>query len=298
MQLRSTSDGSTWNAAIPIRDGDSLLGVLLVVSGESMRGPAGAIGLGALVGQIAVGIRVANLRQRTDQTMSSLEWEMLTSRIHDRISSSMYALVLHLETYARVAEREANPMAERLTWLHPHGRHLLFYTRQYMYRLLPLMRGEGTLDYSLRHLAIEFERLSGVGVQLTVSGADRLLPMSTIVAFYDTILSRMADVFHGGTASELNISIDIEDQNTRLSITDNGAVENDDNEMAREGLGRIRRLATDVGGNLRISESRGEGTQVFMDLANRDGSARLDNPADHRRELFSENGNPGDARGG
>ena len=295
MKLRSSSDGATWNAAIPIRDGGSLLGVLLVVSGESMRSPAGATGLGALVGQIAVGIRVADLRRRSDAAMTSSEWGLLSGRIHDRISSSMYALVLHLEATATRASREANPLAERLAWLHPHGRHLLFDTRQYVYRLLPLMRGEVGLDYVLRHLAREFEHLSGVRVQASVSGAHELRSMSAIAICYDTILNRMADVFHGGTASELNIDIDIEDQDIHLSIGDDGSVENDDNEIAREGIGRIRRLASAMGGSLRISESRGVGTQVLMDLANRDGSTGLDYPSDHRRKLFSENGNPGHA---
>ena len=298
MELRSSRDGSSWNTAMPIHDGGSALGVLLTVSRAPPGYVSGMTGLSALVSQIAVGIRVADLRLRSDAAMTSYEWELLTGRIHDRITSSMYALVLHLESYARVAEREANPLAGRLSRLHPHGRHLLFYTRQYVYRLLPLMRGEIGLDYVLRHLARDFERLSGVHVQATVTGAGRPQSMSAVAVCYDTILSRMADVFHSGTASELQIGIDIEDQDIHLSIADDGVVESEDNEMAREGIERIRRLATDVGGNLRISESMGVGTRVLMDLANQDGNTRLDNPADHRRELFSENGHTGSAPGG
>ena len=293
MQLRSARDGSSWNTAMPIHDGGSILGVLLTVSRVPPGDAADMTGLSALVGQIAVGIRVSDLRRRSDAAMSSPEWDLLSGRIHDRITSSTYAMVLHLESYARIAEREANPLAERLAWLHPHARHLLFYTRQYVYRLLPLMRGEVGLDYVLRHSARDFERLSGVRVQASVSGADRPRSMSAVAICYDTILNRMADVLHGDTASELHIEIDMEAQNIHLSIADDGAVEENDSSISREGIERIRRLATDVGGNLRISESRGEGTMVVMDLANRDGINRLDNPADTSRESTSEDRDTG-----
>lgn len=289
MELRFASDGPSWNAAMPIHDGGSILGALLIVSAEPAGSAAATLGLGALVGQIAVGIRVAELRRRSDAAMTDREWELLSGRIHDRITSTMYALVLHLEAYAARAEREANPLAERLAWLHPHGRHLLFYTRQYVYRLLPLMRGEVGLDYVLRHLAGDFERLSGVRVQASISGADGRQSMSSVAICFDTILNRMADVFHGGTASELQIDIGVQDRTIHLSIADDGDTNNDD-EMAREGIERIGRLAADVGGDLRVSESQGSGTRIVLEIELQDGSATLDNPADHRRELFFENG--------
>ena len=290
MELCSATDDSTWSAAMPIQDGSSLLGVLLIVSKEPVREQSGMVGLGALVGQIAVGIKVADLRRATDAAMTNREWELLTGQIHDRITSSLYSLTLHLETYATVAGREANPLAERLTRLLPHGRHLLFYTRQYVYRLLPLLRGEDDLDMVVRNLGREFESVSGVGVEVSVTGSERRLPMSAVVACYDLIHHRMADVFHSKTASEMRVDLNVEDQDIRLSIADDGAIENDDNVIAREGIERIRRLAEDVGGDLRISETQGSGTEIVLALATQNGSATLDNSANHRRELFSENG--------
>ena len=47
-----------------------------------------------LVGHIAVGIQVARLRQRLDNAASQQEWERITRQIHDRISSSLYSLML------------------------------------------------------------------------------------------------------------------------------------------------------------------------------------------------------------
>ena len=295
MELRSATDDSTWSAAMPIRDGSSLLGVLLIVSNEPARARSGVVGLDALVGQIAVGIRVADLRRATDSAMTYREWEGLTGQIHDRITGSLYALLLHLGACATAAEREDNPMAERLAWLLPHSRHLLFYTRQYLYRLLPVLRGAGGLDTVVTELAREFQSISGMDVPVSMSGSSTRLPLSTIVACYDIIQQRMGDVLQGATASEFRLELDITDDNIRLSISDDGLVDEVSDAWSAEGLERIRQLARDADGELSISESRGVGTRVLMDLANQDGNTRLDNPDDHRRELFSKNGNPGDA---
>ena len=156
LELRSTTDDSTWSAAMPIRDGGSLLGVLLIVSNEPARARSSIVGLDALVGQIAVGIRVADLRRATDSAMTYGEWEGLTGQVHDRITGSLYALLLHLGACATAAEREDSPMAERLAWLLPHNRHLLFYTRQYLYRLLPVLRVMVTWRHWSRNWAGSF----------------------------------------------------------------------------------------------------------------------------------------------
>ena len=289
LELRSATHDSTWSAAMPIRDRGSLLGVLLIVSNEPARVRAGITGLDALVGQIAVGIRVADLRRATDAAMTSREWELLTGQIHDRITGSLYALLLHLGACATDAEREDNPMAERLAWLLPHNRHLLFYTRQYLYRLLPVLRGDGDLETLVTELGREFHSISGMDVPVSVAGSSTRLPLSSIVACYDIIQQRMGDVLQSATASELRIELDMTDDNIRLSIAADA-----DDAWSAEGLKRINQLARDAGGELSISESRGVGTRVLMDLVNRDGNTRLDNPDDHRREPLPENGNPRD----
>ena len=292
LELRSVTDESSWSAAMPIRDGGSVLGVLFIVSKEPAMARSGIAGLDALVGQIAVGIRVADLRRAADTAMTYREWEALTGRIHDRITGSMYALLLHLGACASAAEREDSPIAQRLTWLLPHSRHLLFYTKQYLYRLLPVLRGEGGLEMVVRSLAREFESISKMDVRLSVSDSDFRLPMSTIVACYDIIQQRMGDVLQGATASEFRLELDATDDRIRLSISDDGLVDEVGDASSAEGLERIRQLARDAGGELSISESRGVGTRVSIDLANQIGNTKLDNPDDHRRELFSENGYP------
>ena len=141
----------------------------------------------ALASHVAVGIRIADLREKMAAAMTNCEWELLTGQIHNRITGSLYSLILHLEGYSTIGTLEDNPLAARLRWLIPHGRHLLFYTRQYVYRLLPVLRGEGGLDTVVESLDREFEVMSGIRVRVAITGSSVHLPLSTIVACYDIV---------------------------------------------------------------------------------------------------------------
>ena len=267
METRSERDGGTWRTAIPIRDDGTPLGVLLLASGRPAGDAWGVAGLGAmLVSQIAVGIRVAELLGRADAAMSGREWEALTGRIHDRITDSLYSLVLHIEAYSTLAERDANPLAGRLGTLVPHGRHVLFDTREYLYRLLPVLRGEGGLDAVVRSLAVDFERFSGIGVRMSVTGTGTRLPPSSIVACYDIIQNRLADVFHDAMASEVVLELEMNDEGLRLTMADDGVVGEERAGVSGERMEMIRRLVGDVGGDLQVERSPGPGTRIVLGL--------------------------------
>lgn len=295
--IRSARDERSWSSAIPIRDNGSLLGVLLIASDHPGGDVSGVKVLeSALTSQIAVGIRIAGLREKTSTAMTNYEWELLTGQIHNQITGSMYSLMLHLEGYSTIAAREVNPLADRLAWLLPHGRHLLFYTRQYVYRLLPVLRGEGGLDTVVESLGREFESMSGIRVRVAVTGSLAPLPLSTVVACYDIIQQRMGDILQSASASELQLDLDATDDNIRLSVSDDGSV-GEENGAEEEGMDRIRRLVRDVGGEFRIGESQGLGTQIVMGLPIRDGNTTLDRPDNHRRESIPESRHP-DGGGG
>lgn len=273
METRSERDGGTFRRAIPIRDDVSPLGVLLLGSGRQDADAWGVAGLGAvLVSQIAVGIRVAELRRRTDAAMSGREWEWLTGRIHERITYSLWSVALHIEAYAELAGRDANPLAGRLAALVPHGRYTLFDTREYLYRLLPVLRGEGGVDTVVRSLAVDFGRFSGIGVRVSVSGAGTRLSLPEVVACYDIVQHRLADVFHVATATEVVLEMEMNDGGLRLTMVDDGEVGEEDAAVSGERMEIVRRLAGDVGGDLQIDGSLGPGTRVVLELTAYDGT--------------------------
>ena len=280
-EARPVMDEESWSAAMPIRDDDTLMGVLLVASERAGSVPPGNSGLDrALVSQIAVGIKIARLRQRATDSRTPYEWELLTRQIHDRITGSMYSLLLSLEAYAEKAVRQDNPLAPDMNRLIPPTRALFLDTRQYLYRLLPVLREEEGLDTVVRNLAAEFEGVSGIECDVSVSDNVPRLPLPVIVGCYDIMQYRLADIMHGSGASRVHLELNVQDDSLRLAISDDGATD-DDAETTGDGIEEIRGLASDMGGALEIGVSGDTGTHIIIDLSMPSGNDVFDQPAHH-----------------
>ena len=277
LDSRLVRDGESWRAAIPIRGCDSLMGVLVMGSDDSVSDASDVAGLGwALVGHIAVGIQIAHLRQRLTDVATPEEWDRITRQIHDGISGSMYGLMLHLETYAEQARREGNPLSERLEDLVPHAKELLLDTRHYIFHLLPALRGESGLFSVVESLAREFEKVAGIPVYLSAAGDDARASAPVVAGLYHVLRHRMADVLRSATASEFRVDLNIDSATIRLAVSDDGVVDDAAGAVSSRRMDHIRRTAGDMGGNLRIVDSEGTGTHIVVDLLIENGRVRLD----------------------
>ena len=275
MDSRLAREAGSWMAAIPIRGRDSLMGVLVMGSDDSGSDAGDATVLGwALVGQIAVGVQIARLRRRLTDAATSEEWDAITRQIHDGISGSMYGLMLHLETHAESARREGNPFSRRLEDLVPPAKELLLDTRHYIYHLLPALRGESCVFTLVENLAWEFEKVSEIPVGLSFSG-DRAdggrVPPPVVVGLYHVLKHRMTGVIRSGTATELRVDLDVDPANIRLTVSDDGVIDDPGSAESRRRMEHLRRAAGDMGGELEIVDSRGSGTRIEVDLAIKDG---------------------------
>ena len=276
-------DGS-WSMAIPVRDDGSVTGVLLVSSDGPMNRELGETGIGnTFVSQIAVGIRITDLRRKSNLAESAEEWEDITGRIQDGIADSMYSLRLLIEAYADTAAREGNPLSGRLTDLVTPTRQLLIDTRQYLYHLLPVLRGRYDIDDALESMVREFGQIAGIPVRLKVSG-DGSAHAPDVAGLYMMIQYRLADIHRGGTASLVEMNLRLDSDGIRLSIDDDG----DTDDSIAVNLERMRLLAEDMGAGLHITDSDDRGLRVLMDLDAHNGDVRIDQSGDSQRKRIPE----------
>ena len=275
MDARLVRDGRSWNAAIPIRDANSTVGVLLIGTEGSEADVRRMTGLAnALAGQIAVGIQVASLRQRLDHAATDQEWERTTRQIHDHISSSLYSLMMYLETYAEQARLEDSPFHRRIEGMMPSFVQLLVETRHYMYHLLPALRGESGLDRVVDSMVAEFERAAEIPVRLTIGGSAAHVPIATTIALYQILQHRMLDILMLSTATEIEIHLEMKSDNISLSISDDG-VGNPSGQMDR-----IRDLARHMGGGLEILNADDGYTKLVLDMSIGSRERSLDHTRD------------------
>ena len=277
LDSRLIQDGESWRAAIPIRICDSLMGLLVVGSKDSDADVSDAAGLGgALAGHIAIGIQIAHLRQRLTDAATPEEWDRITREIHDGISGSIYGLMLHLETYADLARREGNPLSGSLEELLPPAKELLLDTRQYIFHLLPALRGESSLFKVVESLVWEFEKIAEMPVHLSTSGNDARVPAPVVAGLYHVLQHRMADVMRSPTASEFRVDLKVDPACVQLAVSDDGRPDDEVGAAFSRRIDYIRRKAGDIGGDLQVVDSEGIGTKIVVNLAIEDGRIRLD----------------------
>ena len=260
--IQFVRDGQTLYAAIPIRDMDAPVGVLLIRTVGTDMETTRMTGLGtALAGPIAVGIQVARLRQRLDYAATREEWERITRQIHDRISTTLFTLMMYLETHAEQTRLEGNPVHRRFESMIPSVAQLVIETRQYMYHLLPALRGESGLDRVLESMVAEFQRTSEIPVRLTIGGSAARVPITTTIGLYNILQRRLSDILSSSTATEVEVDLTIEAGNISLIVSDDGVGDPATGQMDSE-----RQLAGDLGGDIKIVSSHGSGMRMVVGL--------------------------------
>lgn len=276
LDARLARDGQSWNAAIPIRDADLPMGVLLIGSEGTETDIGRMTGLGqSLVGHIAVGIQVARLRQRLESAATPAEWERITHQIHDRISSSLYSLMMYLETYAEQARMEGSPVHRRLESMIPSFSQLLIDTRHYMYHLLPALRGERGLAQVVDSMVAEFENASGIPVRLGIGGSSAHVPITTTMGLYHILQYRLSDILLGSTATMVEINLTIRSNDIFLSISDDGE------ENSTDQMERLRQQARDLGSDLEIFNAADGSTQIVLDMSLERSGTSFDQAGDN-----------------
>ena len=264
-------DGRSWNAAIPIRDADAPVGVLLIGSKGTDTDVNRMTGLGHLLAShIAVGIQVARLRQRLGRAATQDELESITRQIHDRISSSLFSLMMQLETHVEQVKLEGSPVYRRLESIMPSFAQLLIETRQYMYQLLPALRGQIGLDALVDSMVAEFERASEIPVRPTIEGSAAHVPLTTTVGLYLVLQHRLSDILLVSAATKVEVSLCIRSDSLSLRISDNGL------EDSADRLNRMKELAGDMGGQLGIVAGRDGNRELVLDVAMESSGESLD----------------------
>lgn len=267
LQTQMEELGASWRVATPIRNDDTLLGVMLLGSRVMVNDGSRAVNLAeALANQVAIGIQNARLQRQQVELAAQEERNRIAREIHDGIAQSMYALSLSLETCADLAEREKGPLRERLQKLVPLAKQTLLETRHYIYDLKPLLSGESSLASVAENQVKEFQMVSGIPVKLEIKGAPYQVPVSAGTGFYRILQEVLANVLKHASASEVEIELAFEPGWVRLSAGDDRVGFDPEGAAPGYGLNNMRQRAEELGGSVEISSAPGKGTSIRVSL--------------------------------
>jgi signal transduction histidine kinase len=263
--LRPSFDDLAWLAALPLQSADATEGWLIAGTRERPSSILHEVRLlDAVGGQIALGIRNVRLTGRVAELAAESERIRIAREIHDGIAQMVYMLSLSLETAVDRVGSNPEEQRQRLKDLTGLAKNALWEVRQYIFDLRPLLSGDEGLVGAIQGQVKEFQAVSELPVELSISGDVARLPVETSAALYRIVQEGLGNIFRHAHASQVRLGMQFEDHTLTLAIEDDGTgiAEGEPGGRTGYGMGNLRDRVDDLGGTLDMVTSPGKGTRI------------------------------------
>ena len=178
----------------------------------------------------------------------------LSHAIHDTAAQSAYMIGLGIDT-AKAHAGDANPeLTATLEATSRLSRSIIWELRH------PINVGgiyEGRdLSWALRSHATSFTNVTSVPVEMTHTGAEPLLSVEARSLFFSIAHNALTNAYRHAEASNVAIDLEFAEEDSRLSVSDDGVGLPDDYAERGNGFANMSRAAERLGGRL-VVEQRG-----------------------------------------
>ncbi|MFS0840172.1 response regulator [Paenibacillus sp. 1P03SA] len=201
-----------------------------------------------------------------EQYMSQIERITLTEErnrlsreLHDTVGHAYTSIIMGMETLR--AELVTETGIQRLDSLLELGRKSIEEVRGYLHQM---GSAEDSLIQSLQLLGDEFQEHAQVNVIFRVLGEEYMLSRQAKMALTRCVQESLTNAVRHGEATEMTVSLQFEQQFTRLEVQDNGR----GMEEWREGFGinAMKERAMNLQGQVSVFTKPGDGTRVACTL--------------------------------
>jgi signal transduction histidine kinase len=200
------------------------------------------------------------LQPLREQLAIQQERDRIARELHDGLSQSVYMLSLNLEAAAEAARNDPG-IRSRLETLVALARHIVLEVRQHIFDLRPLLEGEAGISDVLRNQAGEFSAVSGLPVDVRITGDEGQLPLAQRAAIYRISQEALSNVYRHAGASRASLQVMFGSDEVVVEIIDDGTGVSGE---AGSGMGlrNIRERAEGLDGKAEIGRAPGGGTAV------------------------------------
>lgn len=258
--LRLTGDGPGLGPglAVPMRSGDDLSGVLVVVGVEDRASAAddGLSVVASFADQAALVLRLAESQRARRQLDVVTDRERIAADLHDHVLQRLFALGLGLQAaHARL------PASEAATRVDDAVDQIDAIIRDIRTSIFDLHTAAAHgLAGRLRTVVDEMTAQSGVEPVVRLSGAVETVPDDLAVAVEAVVREAVSNAVRHAAASTVTVTVAADAQLT-VDVTDDGVGIPD--AVARSGLANLAARARAAGGNVRVGRRAvGPGTRL------------------------------------
>ena len=195
---------------------------------------------------------------------AAAERERLAREIHDTLAQGFTSIVALAQAVEPELDTDTEAAKRHVELIRSTARENLAEARAMVAELTPSALHEGSLSAAIQR---QCERLSAeAGIAATVH-VDDLPPlgMATDVVLLRAVQEAFANIRKHSEAAAVTVALSRAKSGVRLSVADNGIGFTDDHTEGF-GLRGMRARATQVGGTMSISSTRGGGTTVTVEV--------------------------------
>ena len=268
------STASSPFASLWLEDFQYFLGVQLVTRGQTLgllsyyREENQAFSLDdislltALADQLRIIIENHRLRDQIEEIAVISERQRLAREIHDSVNQSLYSLRLFAISGREAAEDgDTERLASSLERIDEIALDARTEMRLLLHQLQPSVLEENNLTEALQQRFDSVERRLGIEVDYQVEG-HLDLPDKTVEGLYWVILEILNNSLQHSRASRITVRLEMVAPTVTMKIIDDG--QGFDPELLSGGMGlrNIKERLDEMGGNLKLSSTPGEGTTI------------------------------------
>jgi signal transduction histidine kinase len=248
---------------VPIVTRGEVLGAVYLTEKEdgSMFSSADQKLIELLAAHAAIAIENARLYQRSRELSIIEERNRLARELHDSVTQRLFGVALAAESASTLLERDPSKAAVELDRVSELARGAMEELRAVVFELRPgSLEAEGLATVLRKHVDV-LRRVSGQQIELRVCDVPRLAPGPA------TQVLRIAQEALGNAIS-VKLAGD-EAGRLFLKVADDGCgfdPAGPEVRGQRLGLTSMEERATELGGTLRVTSTRGEGTTVLLEI--------------------------------
>jgi signal transduction histidine kinase len=259
---------------VPLMSGDDVIGVLSVSNkrGNARFTEEDLKGLVELAKPAARMVVLTLAQREADAESRAWERKQLAQEIHDGPMQELSSVILLMELYKRVRQEDATRADDELARAREQALDCLQELRHFAYDLRLTDLEKLSLLDELRRYTVEFQKRTGISVDLKVDGLKKEIPVGVKKNLYRIAQEALTNVRRHAKASEVKMLLHCTPDQLEMRVQDNGrgfvlqeALERAHLEK-RFGLLGMQERAYLMGGSLETETAPGRGTTLKVVL--------------------------------
>jgi len=196
------------------------------------------------------------------------ERQRLSNQMHDGPAQSLSNFILQTEIALRLFEKDPARVKEELNALKKSANSTFSMVKAFIAELHPMMLADLGLAPTLKRYTDTYASQTGAEISLNFSGGDIRLESYLEVMVFRAIQELVNTSVRNGQATQVKVQLNIDDDEVRITVADNGKGFDADFITSPKGLGisLIKERVEMLGGTADIDSTPGHGARISLQI--------------------------------